>query len=202
MMTAIPWMAGFLVTVGTVLAQKLGSLPPHHQYLIGAGTAVLLPYAMMADGGIDFFRKWKPALAELLQCAQRPPRWRRCTPRRHRKRQQVGTSACLRCLLRQPASRRPRPSPRSSTRNRLHGPVSAARSPPTRGTEAPAPRGRRSDWQIALAVIPTSGARRWGASGQGDGMWGCCGPLSQLRWNLVGCWRTGAANERGFYCQR
>lgn len=68
-MSAVPWMAGFLATVGFAIAQKLEVLPPQDRFLLGFGICVLLPLAMMADGKVAIFEKWRPALANAsLQC--------------------------------------------------------------------------------------------------------------------------------------
>lgn len=64
-MTAVPWMLAFLATVCVVLADKIEMLPESYQSPFVAGLGAFLPLALMADGGVEFFKRHRPALTEV-----------------------------------------------------------------------------------------------------------------------------------------
>lgn len=64
-MTAVPWMLAFLATVCAVLADKIEMLPEPYRSPFAAGLGVFLPLALMADGGVELFKRRRPALTEI-----------------------------------------------------------------------------------------------------------------------------------------
>ena len=64
--TAVPWMIAFLITLGMNVGDYVEDLPEYYQAYFYIGLAALLPLALMADGVLDIFRRWRPALAEVF----------------------------------------------------------------------------------------------------------------------------------------
>lgn len=64
-MTAVPWMLAFLATIYLAVSEQFRDIPEQYQVSIATAIVTLLPLALMADGTIDIFRKWRPALADV-----------------------------------------------------------------------------------------------------------------------------------------
>lgn len=64
--TAVPWMIAFLTTLYVNLFHYVDVLSVKWEGVFYHGTAILLPLAMMADGRIGFFRKFKPVWADMF----------------------------------------------------------------------------------------------------------------------------------------
>lgn len=62
--TAAPWMLAFLATLFMLVSEHIDKLPEDDRAWFYIGIPALLPLALMADGGIAAFRRWRPALAE------------------------------------------------------------------------------------------------------------------------------------------
>lgn len=65
--TAVPWMVAFLSMVTLVTVQMLQKLPDIEQKnILFFGMAALFPLALVAEGGLEKFRQWKPALSDIF----------------------------------------------------------------------------------------------------------------------------------------
>lgn len=64
--TAVPWMIAFLTMLYVNLFHYADNLPDMWASVFYHGTAILLPLAMMADGRIGLFRKFKPIWADMF----------------------------------------------------------------------------------------------------------------------------------------
>lgn len=64
-MTAVPWMLAFLATVCVILSDKIEMLPEAYRSPFVTGLGAFLPLALMADGGVEFFKRHRPALTEI-----------------------------------------------------------------------------------------------------------------------------------------
>jgi uncharacterized membrane protein len=63
--TAVPWMIAFLVTLVLVMEEYVADLPQGYHMYFEMGLPALLPLALMADGNIARFQRWRPALADV-----------------------------------------------------------------------------------------------------------------------------------------
>lgn len=64
-MTAWPWVLAFLTTVFLVSGENLEDIPKEYRAFLIVGLWALLPLAMMGDGTVKLFRRWRPALADV-----------------------------------------------------------------------------------------------------------------------------------------
>jgi uncharacterized membrane protein len=64
-MTAVPWMLAFLTTIYFAVFERFEEIPEQYQTSIAIGIVTLLPLALMGDGTIDLFRKWRPVLSDV-----------------------------------------------------------------------------------------------------------------------------------------
>lgn len=64
-MTAAPWMLAFLATVYIVAAENLDSLPDNYRISVALGIVALMPLALVGDGTIALFRRWRPVLCDV-----------------------------------------------------------------------------------------------------------------------------------------
>lgn len=64
--TAVPWMIAFLATLCCVVEEYVTPLSAPYDDLFQIGIPALLPLALMADGALDIFRRWRPALADVF----------------------------------------------------------------------------------------------------------------------------------------
>lgn len=64
--TAVPWMIAFLVTLGFVVDEYISPMPAPYDDIFTIGIPALLPLALMADGALDIFRRFRPALADVF----------------------------------------------------------------------------------------------------------------------------------------
>lgn len=64
-MTAVPWMLAFLATIYLAVSEQFSEIPEQYQVSIATAIVTLLPLALIGDGTIDIFRKWRPALADV-----------------------------------------------------------------------------------------------------------------------------------------
>lgn len=64
--TAVPWMIAFLVTLCFAVEEYVTPLSAPYDDLFYIGIPALLPLALMADGALDIFRRFRPALADVF----------------------------------------------------------------------------------------------------------------------------------------
>lgn len=64
--TAAPWTVLLLVAIGMNVSKYVPDLSEEDQAYFYIGLPALLPLAFMADGAMDIFRRWRPALASIF----------------------------------------------------------------------------------------------------------------------------------------
>ncbi len=64
--TALPWTAAFLTTVGFVAPEYIENLPTVWTHVFYNGLVILLPLALFGDGSLAIMKRLKPAWAEVF----------------------------------------------------------------------------------------------------------------------------------------
>lgn len=64
-MTAAPWILAFLATVYIVAAENLESVPDIYRVSFAIGLVALMPLALLGDGTVRLFQKWRPVLCDV-----------------------------------------------------------------------------------------------------------------------------------------